>query len=237
MKEAIRPALEEAQQSADRTSAYLARVYERERRQISHALHYDVGHGLILLKLNLEDILQELDKGRIQETRHQIEQSLALVSQGLRSIRRLAVDLGPALLDEVGLIPAVRIYGRQFSARTGINVTVEAGRLLLEEISPQQRVVLYRILQLALRDFAKQTKARNVKISFSCLGHSTLAMTVGHDGNATHLSARRSGVLTVLRERVGSLGGTLDIHSRGPKGARFEVRVPIEGILGAVASA
>src|SRR5688572_1392926 len=121
-------------------------VEDRERHRLSRDLHDEIGHNLIVLKLYLEMIKGDLDKGRVGAVGQKLDEALSLVGGGIDSVRRLILDLGPAILDEVGLLPAVKQYARQFSSRTGISVTVQEANLP-PSLPPSYETTLYRVLQ------------------------------------------------------------------------------------------
>jgi len=120
---------ESADQIRD-ASAYITRVYEQERRSLARNLHDEIGHDLMLMKLHLEmialDCQKKRDKG-VLEFQPRVAEALALVSHSIDSIRRIGLDLGPAVFDDLGFVPAVRTYVSQFSARTKINVVLQEG--------------------------------------------------------------------------------------------------------------
>jgi signal transduction histidine kinase len=107
---------------------------------------------------------QALREGRTQQRSVAFEKSVAVVDEAMRSVRRLVLDLGQAVVKEVGLVPAVRMYVRQFSSRSWIDVIVEAEDLPAEVPRPLQ-VALYR-LSVQLLDFCRRGGAQNVEISF-----------------------------------------------------------------------
>src|SRR5260221_6478742 len=117
--------LVEAEDRRHGASAYVTRIYEQERRRLSQDLHDEVGHDLMLLKLYLEMI--KLDNGAVELAGIQprITEAIALVSHAIDSVRRLVLDLGPAVFEDLGFVPAVRFYLHQFSARTNFKETLK----------------------------------------------------------------------------------------------------------------
>ena len=97
---------------------------EQERQRLSRDLHDEIGHHLVVLKLYLGLIVTELAKARPSRIREKLDEATDLVSQAIQSVRRLILDLGPVALEGVGFLPAVKLYARQFGARTGVKVHV-----------------------------------------------------------------------------------------------------------------
>ncbi|PYV36901.1 MAG: hypothetical protein DMG06_29470 [Acidobacteria bacterium] len=227
--------LSDVQQRLLGSSAYVTTVYERERRRLSHDLHDEIGHALIMLKLYLEMIAMDLDRGKVREARPRMEEALSLVSSAIDAVRRLVQDLGPAIFDELGFLSAIKRYTRQFSARTGIQVTILEAELP-ENIPMSHQVALYRILQGALSNVMKHSKAKNVKLSLGSMKSSVLIMRIEDDGtgfDVDALSLRRSFGLTAMRERAQTLRGKLHIQSSRAglltkgHGTRIEVDLPL----------
>jgi signal transduction histidine kinase len=225
--------VEELNQEVYRASNYVARTYERERHKLSRDLHDKLGHNLVRLKTHLEDVAKELKEERRQEPPPELPKSLALVSDALRSVRGMVVDLGPPVLEEIGLIPVVRLYVRQFSSRTGIDVIVDACKIP-DAIPLAGQVALYRVLQESLCNFSTKAKARNVRVSFRG-EDGAMSMTVEDDGTALKMSAKRFRLCYAFcREHASVVGGTLDIHSPpASAGNRIQVKVPLKGPMSA----
>jgi signal transduction histidine kinase len=229
--------LSEAEHRVHGASAYVTKIYERERRRLSHDLHDEIGHDLILIKLYLEMIAMDLRRPNPPEIEPRLNEAIGLVSHSIDAVRRLVLDLGPAVFDELGFIPAVKSYAAQFSARTKVNVTVQEG-YLPENVPLTHQVALYRLLQGALSNVLKHAQAKNVRISLGCVKHSVLIMVVEDDGvgfDPAIRPGRRSFGLTAMRERVEVLGGRIQVQSHranfsGKKhGTRIEVELPLPG--------
>ena len=109
--------------SRARTSSWRS-FGEEERHRFSRDLHDEIGHQLVVLKLYLGIISGEMDEARPALMREKLDEATGLVGQTIQSVRRLILDLGPVALEGVGFLPAVKLYARQFSARTGVKVHV-----------------------------------------------------------------------------------------------------------------
>ena len=216
-----------ADESLHRTSSLLSRVYERERYQISRQLHEKLGHYLVGVKLHLDMLSRALSEGRTGDSSGELEESVALVDEAIRSVRRMVLDLGPAVVKEVGLIPAVRMYARQFSGRSWIDVTLEAEDLP-EGLPLLVQVALYRLSQQVL-DFCQRSRAQNVRMSFKA--RKDAVVLVAEEDDAPAEAARKSAEESwaVLHERAELLGAVLHRTSRDV-GTRIELLVPLRGL-------
>jgi signal transduction histidine kinase len=233
-QEALKKKLEQAGERQHRASAYVTNVYEQERRKLSHDLHDDIGHQLLLLKLYLELICTDANKGGVPRLSQRLDEALGLVSNAIDSVRRLVLDLGPAIFDELGFLPAIRFYARQFSSRTAISVTVRADELP-EDLPASHQVALYRVLQGALSNVVEHARAGRVKVTIEVSDRKRLIMVVEDNGvgfDPSSVSGRSFG-LTAMRERVAVLGGTLQIESSTASsqdrktGTRVSVKLPL----------
>lgn len=212
-------------------SAYVTNIYEQERRKLSHDLHDDIGHQLLLLKLYLELIATDARQGEIPQLSHRLDEALGLVSSAIESVRRLVLDLGPAIFDELGFVPAIRFYARQFSSRTAISVAVRASELP-EDLPATHQVALYRVLQGALSNVVEHARAGRVKVSLEVAESKKLIMVIEDNGvgfDPASMSGRSFG-LTAMRERVEVLGGRFQIDSTtaGPHFRKTGTRVLVE---------
>lgn len=214
--------------------AGLRRLDDRERQKLSGDLHDEVGADLIVLKLYVEMIAMELAKGSVAPVGPKLQEALALIAHAIESVRRLTLDLGPAFLDTLGFLPALRSFVRQFSLRTGIPVVLEEAQAPMP-IPARHQTVLYRVLRGALSNVAKHSRARHVSVVLRC-EREVCVMIIEDDGRGFDVEAQspeRSFGLRAMRERVRSLHGQLAIESRpsrrrGDKsGTRIAVRLPL----------
>jgi signal transduction histidine kinase len=232
----IEAQLSEAEQRLHGASAYVTNVYEQERRRLSHDLHDDVGHDLVMLKLHLEVLSGDLQAGKIAPLRPRLGDALTLISHTIESVRRLVLDLGPAVFDDLGFVPAIKFYTRRFSATTKIEVSVHEGPLPAE-VPMSHQTALYRVLQGALSNVVKHSRAKHVRVALASLKSAVMVMTIEDDGvgfDADATLGRRFG-LTAMRERIGVLGGKVHVqswragHLGARHGTRIEVDLPLPG--------
>ena len=220
---------------ASSRAAGFRRVQERERHNLSRDLHDDIGHNLLVLKLYLEMMSIDLSKGDVSNLESKLPEALALASYAVDSVRRLMLNLGPAMLSQFGFVRALRIYSRQFALRTGIDVKVEVGDLP-ETLPAGQETALYRVLQGALSNILQHSQARNVKINIGATSRSVV-LSIQDDGGGFDISGtmphKAFGILA-MRERVEGLGGKFHIASwlsrPGTRrhGTRIEIDLPLD---------
>lgn len=203
---------------------------EQERQRLSRDLHDEIGHHLVVLKLYLGLIVTELAKARPSRIREKLDEATDLVSQAIQSVRRLILDLGPVALEGVGFLPAVKLYARQFGARTGVKVHVRDGGLPAR-LPATHETALYRLLQGALSNVLKHAGAQGVRVTVSAKEGDTIRMTIEDDGLGFDTAAPRQAFgLAAMRDRVASLGGRFRLESRprAQGGARHGTRIEVE---------
>ncbi len=210
-----------------RLSARMIEQHEEERRRLSRELHDETAQVFSAVKMELgvlRDTAQPAQAARL-------DQVLDLIDEGIRSIRSVTNDLRPSLLDDLGLLPAMRSLVTDFSERSGIPTTLTAPASL-PPLSTEAELALFRALQEALSNIARHANARAVDITIA-VAHGQLHLQVQDDGQGllakgTDVVPRNGHMgLTGMRERISALGGTVRLGAGPRGGARLELHVPV----------
>jgi len=226
-------ALEDRSAELRRASASLLRAEEAERRRIARELHDDAGQVLTAIRLELG-----LLSGMVPQTPHAreaVDRALHLTARALETVRRTARGLRPAVLDDLGLVPAIEALAEDFSGRTGVAVDLVAERPS-RDVPSEVEVALYRVFQEALTNVARHAEAGRVLASLGQDGHEVV-LVVEDDGRGFD-PAKMPAVgdhpagLAGMRERLLGLGGHLDVRSAPGQGTRLEARMPLEAASG-----
>ena len=209
-------------------SRRLVELQESERKEIARELHDRVGQNLTAISINFA-ILQEALAHHDAGVRARIEDSVALVSSTLHAIEDVLSDLRPPMLDNHGLRSSLDWYAKQFSARSGIAVSLRAAEQD-ERMAPDAEIALFRIAQEALNNVAKHAHANSVVIALESRP-SDYVMSVTDDGvglrAADTVRARRPGLgLVTMKERAQAVGGSFRIESLPSGGTQLTVRIP-----------
>ena len=213
-----------------RLSARMVQQHEAERRRLSRELHDETAQVFSAVKMEL-GVLRE---GIAPPERPRLDQVLALIDDGIRTIRNVTNDLRPSLLDDLGLLPALRSLAAEFAERSGVDATFSAPASL-PGLSSEAELALFRALQEALANVARHAEATTVEIGLSASGGRVL-LQVRDDGRgfpAEPLEAyeRRGHMgLAGMRERLGALGGSVRTLQAPGGGALVEVSVPVDGV-------
>ena len=214
-------------------SGGLIRAQEDERQRIARELHDDTGQVLTLLLIRLK-LLESLPGA--EAIQPQIEELRGLISSAIDQVRRLALNLRPPTIDELGLLPALRSLIATFTESTGLHVTLEAPREPIA-LARERTLAVYRIVQEALTNAAKHAGAQNIRVPVRREGD-WLVASVRDDGRGfvPEVFTRRrqqpasgAGVgLFGMEERARLTGGTLTLQSAPGRGASVTLRTPLE---------
>ncbi|HEX6944241.1 MAG TPA: sensor histidine kinase [Gemmatimonadaceae bacterium] len=208
-------------------SRRMVRQHEEERRRLSLALHDETAQVLSSLKMQLGSVAERVDT----PMRERVERAIELVDTSMLGIRNLTQDLRPSLLDDLGLLPALRSLVADFEERHARKVVFSAPAAL-PVVSEESEVVIYRALQEGLANFARHTSEPSVSVELSGThGHLRLQVTDGGPGfDAARADYEQHGHLGLagMRERALAVGGTFSARSAPTRGVQLTIEVPVE---------
>jgi signal transduction histidine kinase len=218
--------LEERKAELERLATRMVHHQEEERRRLSRELHDESAQVFAAVKLQLGMARESA----VEEQRPVLDRAMDLVGSGIRSIRAVARNLRPSLLDDLGLLPALRALGGDFSGKMGIPVAIDAPDSI-PPLSAAAELALFRALQEALSNVARHSEASAVEVELSYDG-SELSLTVRDDGRGAPdvdfdtLADGRMG-LAGMRERALALGGSVELEARDREGTVLRMRIPV----------
>ena len=225
---------EEAKQKEQLRGELLNRVIsaqEEERKRIARELHDDYGQTLTGVIMGMESVEEMLPPGK-SKLKEKVANSRSLVTRALEDIRRLTFDLRPSVLDDLGLISAIREYAHNHLEKKDIPVKFEGSGIPVR-LSPAVETALFRIIQEATHNIIKHARASHVRMHLS-LSNGNITVIVEDDGRGFDVDAafkpdagRQSMGLLGIRERTALLGGTFTISSEHGKGTRLKVEIPL----------
>lgn len=223
--------LDRLDEAARTRSSQILRAQEEERKRIARELHDETSQALTSLLISLallENTAQE------PAARAQISQVRDIAHQTLRAIRNLSIDLRPSALDDLGLLPALRWYIKEYQQKVGIPVAF-AAHGFKDRYASEIETALYRIVQEALTNIAKHAKATHITIDLVEEGHQALAHIEDNGRGfeaATLLKTptnERGLGLVGMRERAALLDGSVEIASTKGQGTTIDVTIPLRG--------
>jgi PAS domain S-box-containing protein len=207
-------------------SRRLMEVQETERRNIALELHDEIGQVLTGLKLSLEIGARR----PVEEIRRSLEEARVLVNELMARVRNLSLDLRPAMLDDLGLLPALLWHFEHYTAQTQVRVNFKHSGLEKRRFGSEVETAAYRIVQEALTNIARHAQVSDATVRLST-HQQTLLIEVEDRGKGFDLervlSAGETSGLAGMRERSVLLGGTLTIESHPETGTHLTAELSI----------
>jgi two-component system sensor histidine kinase UhpB len=221
--------LEALDEASRQRASQIINAQEQERQRIARELHDETSQVLTSLLISLAVLEESIES---QEARDRIADTRALAHSTLRAIRNLSIDLRPSALDDLGLLPALRWYVKEYQKKCSIEVEFHASGLK-ERLPAEMETALYRIVQECLTNTARHANARKVRINLKQTQDSIKAIMVddgkGFDYEALLKNPGEGRGLGIagMQERALLLNGTLKVDSVQGRGTRVEVNIPL----------
>jgi signal transduction histidine kinase len=214
----------EARSQLKELSARLVQAQETERRAVSRELHDEVGQALSAVLIELRNLSAGLAVRSEEQSRRNIETIKGQVESTVRVVRNMALLLRPSMLDDLGLIPALKWQARECSKSTSMDVTI-AAELDSDELPDEYKTCIYRVVQEALHNCARHSQATTARIRVGEELH-RLLLTIQDDGRGFDVGETKGLGLLGIQERVTRLGGTCKVHSQPGQGTILSVELP-----------
>lgn len=209
-------------------AAHLESIREEERARIAREIHDELGQALTGLKFDLAWLQKHLKQSALPQCQDKVCIMLELVDTTIQLGRKIAMELRPGILDDLGLVDALEWQAKEFAARTGIHC--EFVSLPTELPLDQARTTtLFRIFQETLTNVARHAQADQVSIEL-CAQPDRITLVMRDNGRGITEQEKqhlRSFGLLGMRERALSVGGTVLIHGQPGQGTAVTVHVPV----------
>jgi signal transduction histidine kinase len=218
------------QEQSRQLSRQILLAHEEERKKISRELHDVIAQTLTGINIRLATLKKEaaLNKSGLDRS---IARTQRLVEKSVSIVHRFAVELRPAVLDDLGLIPALHSFMKSFSARHGVrtHLTAFAG---VEQMDTGCRTTLFRVAQEALTNVARHAQASRVAVSIEKRAGG-VCMKIKDDGKSFQVErvlhgngGKRLGLLG-MRERLEMVGGNFGVESLAGQGTTITAQIPL----------
>lgn len=228
---------EKLKESNDRLhalAAHLQTIREEERTMISREIHDQLGQELTALKMDISFLSRKIAKSRItgkpewDELTEGLKSMTAITDQTINSIRRIARELRPDVLDKLGLRDAIEWQAEEFTKRTGIDciVSISPGNL---DFSREMESTIFRIIQESLTNVARHSMAKRSKIAV-ITDENSVQLTIEDNGKGiseSEIQNAKSLGLVGIRERVYSVKGKFEITGEKNKGTKLLIKIPL----------
>lgn len=222
-----------SQQQLRNLAARLQDVREEERTRLARAVHDELGQLLTALKMDLRWVEKRLSQSFAAENaaamREKISEAEKLTDRTIETVQRIALELRPGVLDNLGLIEAIRDESRRFEARTGVKLTMDLPAKF-QKLNLESVTAVFRIFQELLTNVARHASAHTVSVGLA-ENHGVLELIVQDDGMGMPpgaLTRRTSLGLLGMSERAISLSGQIEFEAGPGEGTRAILRIPIK---------
>lgn len=207
----------------------LIQAQEAERQNIARELHDQIGQVLTAVQLNLNSVWKLCDSS---ETKALVSEGVSIIDEAIGQVRDLSFELRPSLLDDIGLVAAVRWYADRFSHRTSIEVSTAIDLPPTSRLNRDLETTCFRIVQESLTNIARHAHARSVSIVLQS-NTDGLYVSITDDGigfevdseNLTQFAAHVG--LRGMRERALALDGKFEVSSSSMMGTRIQALLPM----------
>jgi signal transduction histidine kinase len=216
--------LEEANHQLRFLSRRLFHLQEEERRHLARELHDEIGQALTAAKINLQSVTGNGDSAnfaRLQET-------TAILDRLLGQVRQISLDLRPSMLDDLGLVPALRSLLDQQGRRASVAVRLSAENIP-EKLDPEIQTTCFRIAQEAITNALRHAGAKRIDVDLQC-NNGKFRLRIRDNGTGFDVESAQSQTVGLgligIQERAALLGGRAKIISSPNKGTTIEISLP-----------
>jgi signal transduction histidine kinase len=205
-------------------------VQEEERKRISRELHDEISQAMTAVSINI-GALKINGAGNHENFSRKIMDAQALLQRTMETVHRFGRELRPAMLDELGLLPALRCYLRDFANRTALRVSFR-GNPIAEKLGPDQKIVLFRVVQESLTNVAKHARASQVRIVI-CKRKKNVCLEVADNGKSFKENPLNSAKVKMrlgllgMQERLRLVNGRFTIKPYPGQGTTVSVEIPL----------
>jgi len=219
--------LKEVNEELRNVSGHLERIREEEQARIAREVHDQLGQQLTGLKMDISWLQKNgAVKAGTDEWKDKVKEIEEMLDEAVLTVRKIASDLRPSLLDDFGLVEALEWHSDEFSKRSGIDIYFNHPGSGIKT-DPAITIGLFRIYQEALTNVARHAEAKKIITSLG-FWDDQLSLTITDDGNGFDSNKKEKSLgLLGMKERAYIMGGTLTITSEEGTGTRVTVIVPL----------
>src|ERR1700722_10657837 len=212
-------------------SSHLQRLSEKEKASLARELHDELGGLLIAVKMDVS-WLQKRMPNTNSDIQSRFTRVIKVLDDGVDFKRRIVENLRPTLLDNIGLLPAIRWITQETCARAGLRCTEVYPDFDLR-LTDDAAIMAFRLVQESLTNVVKHARATAAHVEVAVQGDELMILVEDNGGgiDADRRDAVGSHGLATMRHRVRSFGGTLDIETPAQGGTRVRARIPLAAIV------
>jgi len=207
-------------------SARLVETQENDRRALSRELHDEVGQALAGVRVELANLSASIRTRDLPGAEAKAKEIKDLVEDSVSVVRNMALLLRPSMLDDLGLVPALRWQAREVSKRTGLRVKVSTEGVS-EDLPEEHKTCIYRIVQESLHNCAQHAEASTAWVNVHQEG-GRLKLVIKDDGRGFQAEQDRGMGMLGMQERASHLGGTFAVETHAGQGTVISVVLPTD---------
>jgi len=209
-------------------STRLNGVREEERARMARDIHDHLGQALTALKMDVAEVKRRVRTGDAAAVEDRLNEMAVLIDTSVNDVRRVAAELRPVILDDLGFVLAIKAYLQDVERRSGLHLVLHSDLVDLP-IDTERATALFRILQEALTNVVRHAGARNAQVSLTASGN--LVRLVVHDDGSGILAAEsrnpRAIGLVGMRDRARLFGGTVTVTGDPGSGTTVTAELPL----------
>ena len=217
--------IKETTEQLRQLAAHLQNIREEERLGIARDIHDDLGQQLTVVKMAMVRLARQVGGNEAMEKNFQVV--IDMIGKGIESIRRISTQLRPGILDDLGLVEAMKWQIEEFEKRFSISVSARFSENP-DVISPAISINLFRIFQETLTNIARHAETTDVEVMLHA-DNQHLYLKVKDNGkgfNASEIGSKRTLGLLGMKERALMIGGQFAMDSRPGQGTTIEIEIP-----------
>lgn len=218
--------LKKSHDELEKLTEYLQEIREEERLNLARELHDDIGQSLTAIKLDISQIQKQIGP-RKESLKKKVNSAFKLVGETVEKVQRITSDLRPGMIEDLGLLSTIEWYVDEYKERSEIKVKLKL-EVEESEINENLKITIYRIMQEALTNVARHSKANLVKIRFRRVGEN-LQFRIVDNGvgiEKEKISDPNSFGMIGMKERVIIAGGEFEVKSEKNKGTKLTITLP-----------
>lgn len=220
--------LKKSHEQLRQLATHLQTVRESERAHMAREIHDELGQQLTGLKMDISWIGKKIPEGEAG-LKDKVKETIELVDDTVKTVRRLATQLRPSILDDLGLVPAMEWQSEDFQKRSGIETHFNSGVNNIE-IGDKTATCIFRIYQESLTNVMRHSKATKVGANLS-FNEGSLILQIVDNGvgyNPEDINGKNTLGLVGMKERTIMLDGVFEIDSKPGRGTTIKVSIPIK---------
>lgn len=220
--------LKRSHQELRQLATHLQDIREVERTHIAREIHDELGQQLTGLKMDISWLSKKIN-GQSPDITQKLTESLQLIDETVKTVRRIATQLRPSILDDLGLVSAMEWQSEEFEKRFKIS-TLFISNVNTLDIDPEIATGIFRVYQESLTNVLRHSRANTVKVSlYFTEGLLTLTITDNGVGfNSEQIEDKKTLGLLGMKERTLMMGGSYHISSKPGEGTAVVITVPLE---------